>query len=300
MFRIRRLLAIPVLCCALLFSQARAFTIAWLSDTQNYHNAYKPIFDGMTQWIADNREALDIRFVFHTGDVVGSWSSKEQWLQARESMDILCGASIPFLAACGNHDIGYRMNYANFLKYLLSLRPAAMSQEYGDTGSRYELFSADGRDYIFMSIAFSNRGPGEDEINWINGVLRQFSGRDAIIITHSYIKKRASYTTQGKVIFERIVKANPNVFLVLCGHCRDISEKSVTLDDDGDGRPDRTVYAILSNFQGGRAGGGGYMRLLDFRESEIYLYTYSPYYDSYEYQRGETETTVPLPDKTIK
>lgn len=55
MFRVRRLLAPFVLCIALLFSEAQAFTIAWLSDTQNYHNAYKPIFDGMTQWIADNR-----------------------------------------------------------------------------------------------------------------------------------------------------------------------------------------------------------------------------------------------------
>lgn len=123
MFRVRRLLAPFVLCIALLFSEAQAFTIAWLSDTQNYHNAYKPIFDGMTQWIADNRAALDIRFVFHTGDVVGSWRSEDQWRQARESMDILSSASIPFLAACGNHDIGYRMNYANFLKYVLSLRP---------------------------------------------------------------------------------------------------------------------------------------------------------------------------------
>lgn len=106
MFRVRRLLAPFVLCIVLLFSEAQAFTIAWLSDTQNYHNAYKPIFDGMTQWIADNRAALDIRFVFHTGDVVGSWSSEDQWRQARESMDILSSASIPFLTVCGNHDIG--------------------------------------------------------------------------------------------------------------------------------------------------------------------------------------------------
>lgn len=187
------------------------------------------------------------------------------------------------------------MNYANFLKYVLSLRPASMSQEYGDTGSRYELFSANGRDYIFMGIAFSNKGPSEDEVNWINGVLRQYSSRDAIIITHSYLKKSAAYTTQGKAIFEKIVKANPNVFLVLCGHCRDISYKNVQFDDDGDGDPDRTVYAILSNFQGSKAGGGGYMRILDFRDSDIYIYTYSPYYDSCEYPKGKTEATVPLP-----
>ena len=82
---------------------------------------------------------------------------------------------------------------------------------------------------------------------------------------------------------------------MLCGHCRDISYKNVQLDDDGDGNPDRTVYAILSNFQGGKAGGGGYMRILDFRDSDIYIYTYSPYYDSCEYPKGKTEATVPLP-----
>ncbi len=298
--KMRPLLALCALCALLISSRAQAFTAVWMSDTQNYHDEHKPVFDGMTRWIADNRAALDIRFVFHSGDVVGRWSSDEQWRQARDSMGALNSASIPFLAACGNHDIGYRMDYANFLKYFLSLRPAGLSQEYGDTGSRYELFSAEGRSYIFMAVAFSNRGPGEDEANWINGVLRRYSDRDAIIITHSYIKKSGAYTTQGKAIFERIVKPSPNVFLVLCGHCRDISERSAELDDDGDGRPDRTVYAVLSNFQGGRSGGGGYMRIMDFRESEIYLYTYSPYYDSFEYPRGKTETTVPLPDKTIK
>lgn len=295
MHKTRRLLALLVLCLALPFSEARAFTIAWLSDTQNYHDENKPIFDCMTEWIAENREELDIRFAFHTGDVVGRWSSEEQWLQARDSLSVLSDASVPFLTVCGNHDIGGRMRYANFLKYALSLRPAAMSQEYGDTGSRYELFSADGRDYIFMGIAFSNSGPSEDEVSWINGVLERYSDRDAIIITHSYLKKSADYTTQGKAIFEKIVKASPNVFLVLCGHCRDISERSVELDDDGDGKTDRTVYAVLSNFQGSKAGGGGYMRLLDFREDEIYMYTYSPYYDSSEYPKGKTETTIPLP-----
>ena len=82
---------------------------------------------------------------------------------------------------------------------------------------------------------------------------------------------------------------------MLCGHCRDISFIIVQLDDDGDGNPDRTVYAILSNFQGSKAGAGGYMRILDFRDSDIYIYTYSPYYDSCEYPKGKTEATVPLP-----
>lgn len=106
MFRVRRLLAPFVLCIALLFSEAQAFTIAWLSDTQNYHNAYKPIFDGMTQWIADNREALDIRFVFHTGDVVGSWRSEDQWRQARNPWTY--SATPPFLP-CGMRQPRYRL-----------------------------------------------------------------------------------------------------------------------------------------------------------------------------------------------
>ncbi len=293
--RLRRLAAAITLLALMICSRATAVTVVWMSDTQNYHNAYKPIFDSMTSWIAEKQQELDIRFVLHTGDVVGNRSSESQWQQARDSLGALLEADIPFLAVCGNHDVGYRMDYSNYLKHVGGLRPAAMSQEYGDTGSRYELFSANGRNYIFMGIAFSNRGPSDGEVSWINGVLRQYNDRDAIIITHSYLKKSAAYTTQGRVIFEKIVKASPNVFLVLCGHCRDISERTEELDDDGDGQPDRTVYAILSNFQGSRAGGGGYMRLMNFGESEIKLTTYSPYYDSSEYSRGKTETTVPLP-----
>lgn len=295
MHRLRRLAAAITLLTLMICSRAAAFTVVWMSDTQNYHNAYKPVFDAMTEWIAEKQQELDIRLVLHTGDVVGSRTSDAQWLQARDSLSTLIEADIPLLAVCGNHDVGYRMDYSSYLKHIGGLRPAAMSQEYGETGSRYELFSANGRNYIFMGIAFSNRGPGDEEVSWINGVLRQYNDRDAIIATHSYLKKSAAYTTQGRAVFEKIVKASPNVFLVLCGHCRDISERTEQLDDDGDGKPDRTVYAILSNFQGSSAGGGGYMRLMDFGESEIKLTTYSPYYDSTEYSRGKTETTVPLP-----
>lgn len=83
---------------------------------------------------------------------------------------------------------------------------------------------------------------------------------------------------------------------MLCGHCRDISYKNVQLDDDGDGNPDRTVYAILSNFQGSKAGGGGYMRILDFRDSDIYIYTYSPITIPANTPRAKPRLPCPCPD----
>ena len=264
-----------LLLCALMAlpSLGFAFTIAWMSDTQEYSSSASPMWAEMNNWIMDNRDKLDIRYVFHTGDIVSASKSDKQWQYAGEAMSIFSRGELPFLAVTGNHDTGYRESYSRYMDYVGSLQPMHFAQEYADTGSRYELFSADGRDYIFLGIAYSARGPSEEECQWAREVLEKYSDRTAIILTHSYIKRLTDYTTQGKVIYEQIVKPSKNVLLVLCGHCRELSRRVDEVDGDGDGLPDHTVYSILTNFQGAKNGGDGYMRFLLFRRDEICIYT---------------------------
>ena len=270
-------------------------TIAWMSDTQQYSSAASPMWAEMNNWILDNREKLDIRYVFHTGDIVSASKSDKQWLFAGEAMSILSEGDMPFLAVTGNHDTGYRESYSRYMDYVGSLQPMHFAQEYSETGSRYELFTIDGRDYIFLGIAFSTRGPSQEECQWARDVLAKYSDRIAIILTHSYIKRLTDYTTQGNVIYREIVQPSPNVLMVLCGHCRELSRRADELDDDGDGTPDRTVYSLLTNFQAAKNGGDGYMRFLMFRHKEICVYTYSPILDTYEYGREQTVDIIPLP-----
>ncbi len=292
---LKRLAAVILFFLMLLPAGAHAFTIAWMSDTQEYSSTASPLWGEMNQWLVDSREKLDIRYVFHTGDIVSASKSNKQWQYAREAMAILSGAEMPFIAVTGNHDTGYRESYTRYMDHVGNLQPLHIAQEYGETGSRYELFSADGRDYIFLGIAYSTCGPSEEECRWAREVLARHADRTAIILTHSYIKRRGGYTTQGRVIYKNIVEPSENVLLVLCGHCRELSRRVDEIDMDGDGEKERKVYSLLTNFQAARNGGDGYMRLMKFRRDEICVYTYSPVLDTYEYGREQTVDIIPLP-----
>lgn len=46
------------------------FTLLWTSDPQWYSFAYPEILEHQNQWVVDNKERLDIRYVIHTGDFV--------------------------------------------------------------------------------------------------------------------------------------------------------------------------------------------------------------------------------------
>ncbi len=78
---------------------------------------------------------------------------------------------------------------------------------------------------------------------------------------------------------------NENVIAVLCGHYHDSATLVDAIDDDGDGIPDRQVYQMLGDYQGGPEGGQGYMKLLHFDQNnnKIMVNTYSPYLDNYNF-----------------
>ena len=55
------------------------FSIVVLPDTQYYSETYPHIFLEQTQWIADNKDSLNIVFVSHSGDLVNDCDDAEEW-----------------------------------------------------------------------------------------------------------------------------------------------------------------------------------------------------------------------------
>ena len=104
-------------------------------------------------------------------------------------------------------------------------------------------------------------------------------------------------TTLGKGIYQQIVVPNPNVRLVVCGHHHAAGRKATELDDDGDGKPDRTVYQMLADYQDAGQGGGGFMRLLTFDKAanRLRVRTYSPYLDKTSFYEDPDIDTFDLP-----
>jgi hypothetical protein len=68
---------------------AEDFTIIALPDTQFYSQSYPSIFTAQTQWIVDNKDAFNILYVAHEGDIVNTADSTSQWDNAVAAMSLL-------------------------------------------------------------------------------------------------------------------------------------------------------------------------------------------------------------------
>jgi len=283
-----------------------ASTIAVLPDTQVYSDKYPDVFEHQARYIAQQREAFDIRFVAHVGDVTERGSERE-WQTALGAMSLLEGV-VPYGIALGNHDYG-GLGWANTrdtlfgsffsMDRLRKMGALGGTQTPGVPDNSFHLFSAGGRDWIVLMLEW---GPRREVVQWGNKMLRTYADRAAIVVTHAYMyhddtrydRIRSdqawspySYPTadldggvsDGEDLWRDLVALHGNVAMVLSGH---------VLGDGGGylpskGRVGNTVHQMLSNYQMLPGGGQGYMRMLELMPdgTTVQVKTYSPVLDDY-------------------
>ena len=261
------------------------FTIVWISDTQDmaYFGYGRPL-GMMGEWIMDNKDALNIRYVVQTGDAVDNGASPWQW----ERFDELYGqinGKIPYISAAGNHEV--KKN--GYLEYLARPEVLAIPPEHAFENGKaaFSTFEADGRKFVIVAVGY---GIEQDAVPWANAVLRQYEDHTAILLFHDYMQSEGRFSKNGKAMFEQIVKPNPNVRLVLCGHVCGVSSRVDPLDDDHDGIPDRTVTQMMYNYQHFKADCGQLRTLtFDMDTRSITVTTYSPFTERYyrDYMFGD-------------
>lgn len=267
---------------------ADEYTFAWMSDTQMYSRAYPEIFTAMTSWLAVNAQSMNIKFLVHTGDLVHVCESAQEWQNANAAMSLLDGR-LPYSVIPGNHDLARIGDpAATFLRYYGGSRWGSSSRMQwfeGGTGNM-RVIDAGTREYLFLSLGYN---PSAEAIQWANDRLAEYPELTAILATHNYMRADGGLSDTGRQLYEQIVVPNPNVRLVLCGHNHEAAMLTADLDDDGDGRPDRTVYQLLADYQAAENGGGGYLRLLTVDEEarQLRVRTYSPWLDDYDYYDAE-------------
>lgn len=262
------------------------YTFVWMSDTQYYSESYPHIYDRQTQWIAEKQAEMNIKYVFHTGDLVDESDQEVQWENADNSMKTLDDANIPYGVLAGNHDVSQKTNdYTAYYKYFGADRFEDRSYyggSYLNNRGHYDLISVDGNDYIMVYLGW---GVEDEGIKWMNEVLAAHPDRKAILNFHEYMQATGTRHPLGEKLYEEVVLPNENVFAVLSGHYHESQLLVDEIDDNGDGTTDRSVYQMLADYQGGPEGGQGYMRLLHFDtdNNRILVNTYSPYLDDYNY-----------------
>ncbi|SMG11493.1 S-layer homology domain-containing protein [Paenibacillus aquistagni] len=262
------------------------FSFIWMSDTQYYSESYPDIYDKNVKWIVDQQEAMDIRYVIHTGDIVDDADQDYQWVNANRSMSVLDNSSIPYGVLAGNHDVAhqtgdYHYYWQHYGEDRFKHQPT-YGGSYQNNRGHYDLVSAGGVDFIIVYMGWNI---GDQEIQWIDDVLKQHPDRKAILAFHEYLLVSGNRAPIADQIYEQVVIPNKNVIAVLSGHYHDAETLVDQLDDDGDGTPDRKVYQMLADYQGAEMGGLGYIRLLQFDldANQIHVKTYSPYLDDYNY-----------------
>lgn len=278
------------------------FSFVWMSDTQYYSQSYPYIYRKNVQWIADNKDNLNLKYVIHTGDVVDKSYQEYQWEEADMNMKVLENAGIPYGVLAGNHDVGHQTgDYTKFREYFGDWRfknLPTFGGSYENYRGHYDLVSANGNDFI---IVYMGWGLADKEIEWMNEVVARYPERKAILALHEYLLVSNNRAPIADEIFEKVVKPNKNVIAALSGHYHDAELKVDQLDDDGDGVADRNVYQMLADYQGAAEGGLGYIRLLQFdtASNQLHVKTYSPYLNDYNYYDenefpGKDEFTLDL------
>ena len=265
------------------------FTLVALPDTQYYAAALNggtpEMFTAQTQWIVNNRVAKNIAYVAHLGDCVEHGNNNSiEWERANNSLKLLennipgLADGIPFGIAVGNHDQTPDGNPSGnstklYNQYFGATRFRAR-QYYGgrfasNLDNHYQLFSASGLDFIVIYLEY-NETPAATILSWADGLLKTYSNRRAILVSHSMLDGSAQFVPQGQAIYDSL-KNNPNLFLLLCGHVTAEKQRQDIFNG-------KTVYSLLSDYQGLEKGGNGWLRILEFSpaNNQLRVKTYSP------------------------
>ena len=286
---------------------AAPFAVVVLPDTQNMVADHPEVWAAMIDWIIASREALDIRFVVHEGDITDANSTAE-WQTVYAKMVELELAGIPYSLLPGNHDLGVGGSAADrWAEPLNAFFPVARlatlpgwGGSFAPDGSEntYHHFAGGAGEWLVVSLEF---GPRQEVIAWADAVLAAHPGHHAILVTHTYLYNDDLHhsleayghdwsphayglaaepggAADGLELWDALVRRHANLVMVLAGHVPHTGYVASRGDHGND------VHQLLANYQTLPEGGGGWLRLLtiDPEAEEVTVTTYSPWLDRFK------------------
>ena len=280
-------------------SAREPFSVVVLPDTQNYSEKFPDTYLAQTQWIRDNVDKENIKFVMHLGDIVQHYNDSEpQWQVADRAHRLLDGI-VPYSVLPGNHDLGrvgdqLTRETTLYNKYFGPRRFAGYpwyGGHWGETNdNNFCTFEAGGMKFLVLSLEYA---PRDEVLAWASRVASAHPDHRVLVATHCYMRPagRDSATggdlgNSGDGIWEKFVRRSPNVFLVTSGHVLGVGRQTSTNDA---GRP---IHETLVDYQGLPNGGDGWLRILRFvpDQNRIEVRAYSPLLDKTMQGDGHTFT----------
>jgi hypothetical protein len=298
------------------------FTIAVIPDTQRYFGPgskrddesgepRNPAFESRVRWLAKSRDAQRIVFVSHMGDIVDR-NIPQQWLVAREMMDLLHG-KVPYGIAVGNHDLNGRTGDSSLFQQTFGAErylempwyggcyagwPENAAKVSGNNANSFQLFTAEGIDFILVHVECN---APDDVLAWVDATLEKHRNRLAIITTHMYLgpiakpvnTKRSEWLKgpMGRMqwkkvhgdrgntpeqMWQKCFRKHANLFLVLAGD----QSAVIAMRQESRGEHGNVVHEVMQDYPR-NADDSDWLRLYRFipRDKAIRVYTYSPAQD---------------------
>lgn len=273
----------------------KSFTVVLLPDTQNYAEKYPTTYVAQTLWIRKRVKEDNIKFAIHLGDIVQTSTKRLEWENANRAMRLLDGV-VPYSVAPGNHDMVVKGRDSTL--YNQYFPPGRFKKEkwYGGhmgktNDNNYCFFEACGMKFMVINLEFA---PRDKTLKWASEVAKRHPNHRVIVATHCYMHLKGRDTSapahykiagnSGEQMWQKFIRKQPNIFLVVCGHVAGVGLQTSTNDAGG------KVVEMLADYQNLRNGGDGWLRSLQFvpAENKIHVRTYSPVLKKYNKQPGHS------------
>jgi 3',5'-cyclic AMP phosphodiesterase CpdA len=217
------------------------FSFAVYPDTQEeVYSNHNGRFRQRSQWLADHRRQLDLRFMVHTGDIV-NWDTSDhaQYQVARAALAPLEAVGVPYSLSPGNHDTaavcpgGSACDPARTYELLRDTRTynqyfrrQSVNREGGyERGKRdntYQIYTAGGVGWLVLNLEMWPRG---GVVKWAQRVVAGHPKHNVIVVTHHYLTSTGAISTQRdygdtapNVLARELILKYPNVRMVFSGH----------------------------------------------------------------------------------
>ena len=269
MKKLSHLLLLSALLLGTLFAPApchgEVFTLAVVPDTQQDVTGNPAHFNDRLQWLADHKDALNLKVVLHVGDLT-NWDTPDHghFVRASAGLEILDKAAISYAIAVGNHDTAavkeggsaapgnvnanLRIT-ATYNRYFPAERFLNLKGvfEPGKMDNAYHEFSAGGLNWLVINLEL---WPRTSVVDWAKTVVQNHPHHNVILLTHSHLTDRSTIEpTKGgygdnspQYVFDQLLKPYSNIRLVFCGHTGNHGYRT---DPGANGN---TIYQFLQCF----------------------------------------------------
>ena len=275
-----------------------SYSFAIIGDTQSLNYYYQDKLSYVYNWILNNIDDKNIKFVMGLGDITET-NNKNEWEAAKAQILKLQG-KVPYSLAVGNHDTSAMLNsmFSN-----TGYEEQISGSYNGNLENTYQEITVGTVKYLIFAL---DCGASDEVLDWAGAIISANPEHNVIITTHAYLNRDGStldasdrgnvtewgYSNNGDDMWEKLISKYENIVLVLSGHI--ISDEIITSQRVG--KNGNIVTEMLINPQNvdAKLFPAGLVAMLYFSEDgkDVRVEYYSTVQEKYFMQENQFEITL--------